>query len=159
MAVDPKFVGRTYGPYQYTLGLEKMREFAFVVAGAVPTIGFGDAPKDLNPLLYDERVARDGPYGAVVAMPNFAVTFAIKPFADAVADPELQINLLMLVHGEQDLEFNDVMRAGDVMTTTGTILKITTKSEMDFVVVQTESKNQHGKLVVKGTWTAVIRQK
>jgi len=27
----------------------------------------------------------------------------------------------------------------------------------DFLVLTTESKNQHGKLVVRGTWLAVIR--
>ena len=157
MALDPKFVGKKYGPYTYKIGLEKMREFAYVVAGGVPSIGFGAPPEGLNPLLWNEEVSQKGPHKAVVAFPTFAVTFAIRPFSAAVSDPEIGVNLLMLVHGEQDFEFFEVMRDGDVMTTTGEIKEMYEKAGKDFVIVQTESKNQHGKLVVRGTWTAVIR--
>lgn len=160
MALDPKHVGKSYGPYKYEVGLEKLREFAFAVAGGPPSVGFtGGPPAGLNPLLWDEEAAKKGPYGSVIAFPTFAVTFAIKPFGAAVGDPEVGVNLLMLVHGEQEFEFFDVIRPGDVMTTTGKITKIYERNAMDFVVVETESKNQTGKLVVKGTWTAVIRQK
>lgn len=158
MAIDRKHVGREYGPYRYELGLEKMREFAFAVGGAVPMAGYAEAPAGLSPLLYDEARAKEGRYGSVIASPTFCVTFAIRPFVDAVADPQLGINLLMLVHGEQDFELFDVMRPGDVMTTTGRITEISEKAGKDFVTVVTESKNQTGKLVVRGTWMAVIRQ-
>src|SRR5215831_14049612 len=105
MAIDPKFVGKTYGPFTYQLGLEKMREFAFAIGGGVPASGFGSAPESLDPLLHDEKAARSGPYGSVIAFPTFAVTFAIAPFAAAVSDPEIGIDLLRVVHGEQEFEF------------------------------------------------------
>lgn len=159
MAIDPSNVGRVYGPFKYTLGVEKMREFAFAISGGVPSSSFGGkAPKGLNPLFWDEEAAKAGPYGAVVAFPTFAVNFAMKPFTEAVTDPRLGINLVKLVHGEQSFEFHDVMRAGDVLTTSGKLTEIYDKANMDFVVMETESTNQHGKLVVKGTWTAVIRK-
>ncbi|MFL5321864.1 MAG: MaoC family dehydratase N-terminal domain-containing protein [Myxococcaceae bacterium] len=160
MAIDPKYVGRTYGPYKYEVGLEKLREFAYSVAGGAPSTGFtGGPPPGLNPLLWDEEAAKKGPYGTVIAFPTFPVTFAIKPFGAAIGDKDLGVNVLMLVHGEQEFELFDVIRPGDVMTTTGKISKIYGKGGMDFLVVETESKNQTGKLVVKGVWTAVIRQK
>ncbi len=158
MPLDPRFVGKRYGPFRYQIGLEKMREFAYAIAGGVPASSFGAVPEGLHPLLYDESAAKSGPYGSVIAFPTFAVTFAIAPFAAAVGDPELGINLLMLVHGEQEFEFFDVMRAGDVVTTTGSITQIYERSQKDFLVVITESKNQQGKLLVRGTWTAVIRR-
>src|SRR5262249_62426011 len=96
------------------------------------------------PLLYDEEAAKKGPYGTVIAFPTFAVNFAIAPFAAAVGDPELGINLVMLVHGEQEFEFFDVLRAGEVVTTTGSITQIYEKSQKDFLVVVTESKNAQG---------------
>jgi acyl dehydratase len=158
MPIDKKHLGKSYGPCTYTLGIEKMREFAKVIGGGVPSSGFmGEMPKDVNPLLHDEKVAKDGPYGSVIAFPTFAVNFAIAPFAEAVLDPELGINLVRLVHGEQQFEIFDVMRPGDVMTTTGKITNINAKAGMDFITVETESKNQTGKLVVRGTWTAVIK--
>lgn len=157
MAIDPKFAGKKYGPYPYKVGLEKMKEFAFAVSGGVPSIGYAGPPPGLAPLYWDEQAAKDGPHKGVVAFPTFCVTFAIRPFAAAITDPEIGVNLLMLVHGEQELEFFDVMRDGDVMTTTGEIAQIYERNGKDFIVVSTESRNQQGKLVVRGKWTAVIR--
>jgi acyl dehydratase len=157
MALDPKFIGKKYGPYRYQVGLEKVREFAYAVAGGVPSIAMATPPEGLNPLLYDEKAAQAGPYGSVIAFPTFAVTFAIAPFAAAVSDPELGIDLLMVVHGEQELELLGVIKPGDVYSTTGTISQIYEKAHRDFMVVVSESKNQRGELVVRGAWTAVVR--
>lgn len=157
MALDPKHIGKKYGPYTYQLGLEKMREFSRVIAGGSPALGLAEPPAGLSPLLYDEEKAQAGPHGAVIAFPTFVANFAVIPFGAAIEDPALNINALRLVHGEQDLEFLDVMRAGDTMTTVGTITQIYTKADKDFLVVVTESTNQHGKRVVRGTWTGVIR--
>lgn len=159
MPIDPSNIGREYGPYTYELGAEKMREFAFAISGGVPSSSFGGKPPaGLNPLFWDADAAKKGPHGALVAFPTFAVNFAMRPFTEAVTDPRLGINLVKLVHGEQSFEFFDVMRAGDVMTTRGTLTEIYDKANMDFVVMETVSTNQHGKVVVKGTWTAVIRK-
>ena len=49
------------------------------------------------------------------------------------------------------------MRPGDVMTSTGTVTHLAHKVDKDFLTLVTESVNQRGKLVVRGTWTAVIR--
>jgi acyl dehydratase len=157
MALDRKHVGRAYGPYRYVLGLEKMREFAYAISGGVPMLGIGVPPQDLDPLLYDEEQARRGPYGEVIAFPSFAVTFAMAPFGAAIGDPALGIDLVRLVHGEQELEFPEVMRANDVMTTTGKIVEITAKKSLDFMTIESESLNQHGRIAVRGRWTAVIR--
>ncbi len=157
MALDPQHIGRTYGPFTYTLGVEKMREFALAVGGAHPDVGAPQVPAHMSPLLLDEAAAKAGPYGDIIAFPSFAVVFAIKPFGAAVMDPVLGVNRLMLVHGEQELEFLEVMRPGDVMTTTGRIEDIYSKAGKDFLVVTTESRNAEGKLVVRGTWTAVVR--
>jgi acyl dehydratase len=158
MPIDKKFIGKTYGPYQYVVGLEKMREFAKAIGGGVPSSGFfSEMPADAHPYLFDEKVAKDSPYGSVIAFPTFAVNFAIAPFAAGVTDPAIGINLLLLVHGEQEFEWFDVLRPGDVITTTGTVTEAFDKAGKDFFIMTTESKNQAGKLVVRGKWTAVIR--
>lgn len=159
MALDPKFVGREYGPFVYEVGVEKLREFAYAVGGSVPSMGFSGVgpPEGLHPWLHDKAAAKDSPYGAVVAMPNFAVVYAIGPFSKACTDPELEVDLLRLVHGEQEFEFFEVVRPGDTLTTTGTITDISAKKSLDFLTVTTESRNQHGALVVRAKWTAIIR--
>ena len=160
MAIDKKYIGRQYGPYVYEVGTEKVREFAWAVGGTVPSMGFTGkgAPRGMHPWLFDKAAGAESPYKSIVAMPNYAVTFAIAPFGHAIVDPDLGINVLLLVHGEQEFEWFEVIRPGDVMTTTGVITSIFEKANMDFLAVTTESKNQTGKLVVKAVWTAVIRR-
>lgn len=159
MPIDRKYIGKTYGPTVYTAGLEKMREFAFAVAGGIPSMGFSGSspPTDLHPLLHDTAAGAKSEYGSVIAFPTFCVNFAIAPFGMAVSDPALGINLLMLVHGEQEFEIFDVIRPGDVLTTIGTVKDIFDKASKDFLIVTTETKNQDGKVVLRGTWTAVVR--
>lgn len=158
MALDKRLIGREYGPFSYTLGAEKMREFALALGGATPGAGTpGEPPAHVSPLLHDAQAAKAGPYGDLIAFPSFAVVFAIRPFSAAIADPELKINFQRLVHGEQELEFLEVMRPGDVMTTTGRISDLYDKARMGFIVVTSETRNPHGAVVVKGTWTAIVR--
>ncbi|RKG92600.1 FAS1-like dehydratase domain-containing protein [Corallococcus terminator] len=158
MALDPKFIGRTYGPFTYEIGREKSREFSLILGGSVPSAGtFGAPPAHVSPLLYDEGAAKAGPYGDLIAFPSFAVVFAIRPFSAAIADPELGVDRVRLVHGEQELEFLGALRMGDVLTTTGHISELYRKAGMDFLVVTTESRNAYGDPMVRGVWTAVIR--
>jgi hypothetical protein len=152
MAIDKKHIGRTYGPTVYEVGSEKLREFAYAISGGIPSMGFSGAGA---PAGLDERLWKGK---EIVAFPTFANVFAIAAFGQAVSDPAVGINLLMLVHGEQEYEWFETMRPGDVITSTGVVTDIFEKANMDFFTVTTESKNQHGKLVVRGKWTAVIRR-
>jgi acyl dehydratase len=157
MAIDGKHLGRKYGPFRYTVGVEKLREFSSVIAGGSPGIGRLIPPDGLNPLLHDEDRARQGPYGEVIAFPTFSVVFAIAPFSAAITDPELGIDVLRLVHGEQEFEWFGVIRPGDVMTTTGEVTHLLSKAGRDFITVETDSVNQRGEKIVHGVWTAVVR--
>src|SRR3954463_14887952 len=109
MPIDKKYIGKTYGPTTYVIGAEKLKEFAYAISGGVPSMAFTGtgAPAGLNPLLYDLEAAKQGPYGDLIGLPNFAVVFAIAPFGQAVTDPDLGIDLSRLVHGEQELELFD----------------------------------------------------
>jgi acyl dehydratase len=81
----------------------------------------------------------------------------MQPFAVASADPELGIDLVRLVHGEQEFEYLDVIRPRDVLETTGEITEIFEKGPLEFMVVASSTKNQTGKVVLKGVWTAIVR--
>lgn len=156
--MNKALLGRTYGPYRYEVGAEKLREFALAIGNGVPSMIYAQPmPPDLSRSYWDDAYAREH-HGALVAPPTFCVNFAIKPFVATTLDRELGINLLMLVHGEQEFEFLEPVKAGDVIETTGTVAELFEKSGKDFVVVKTCSKNQHGREAVRGTWTAVIRK-
>lgn len=159
MPIDPNAKGRSYGPFRYEAGLEKIREFALATGGGVPSSSFSAAaiPDDIPRLYLDPAYAKSTQHGSVVAPPTFAVVFNIRPFAEACRDPRNQVNLLMLVHGEQEFEFVQPVKPGDVLETTGTITEAHSRSGRDFLTVVCESKNQRGELAVRGTYTAVIR--
>ncbi len=159
MPIDPRFVGREYGPYVYRVGLEKIREFAVAISSApLPYELAKQSPESLRPVYHDEAAGRASRHGSVVAPPTFCVTFAMAPFLRAVLDPELGVNVAMLLHGEQEFEFHRPVCPDDVITTVGKIEKIYDKASKDFLVVATDSKNQRNEPVVRAVWTAVIRQ-
>jgi acyl dehydratase len=157
VAIDRKHLGRRYGPYVFPVGLQHVRDFVAAVGGGVPGHAFAAPPDGVHPWTWDEDAARASPHGGLVAPPTFATTFAIEPFAKACSDPELRVNVLRLVHGEQEFEFLEPVRPGDVLRTTGEITRIQERGNLDFLEVTTTTVNQHGRVVVKGIWTAIVR--
>ncbi len=156
--IDPRHVGRRYGPFRYVVGLEEIRDFAIAVAGGVPGRVFPRAPPvPPHPWFVDEEAAKASPAGGIVAPPTFCARFAIQPFALACADPALGIDLVKLLHGEQAFEYGAPVRPGDVLDTVGEISDIRERAGMDFLTVRTTTTNQHGRMVVMGTWKAVVR--
>jgi acyl dehydratase len=159
MPVARTHLHRRYGPYTYGVGREDLRNFTAAVCGGVPGRAFASStPEHAHPFTWDEEAARSGPHRGLVAVPGFAATFAIEPFAAAVADPVLGLDLVQLLHGEQELEWLEPVRPGDLLTTTGEITRIDERGNLDVVEVTTTTVNQHGRKVVRGVWTAVIRR-
>ncbi|HSN91228.1 MAG TPA: MaoC family dehydratase N-terminal domain-containing protein [Anaeromyxobacteraceae bacterium] len=157
MPIDPRHLGRRYGPYRFEVGLERIRDFVAAVGGGVPGRVFSAPPPGPHPFTWDEAAARASRHGGLIAPPAFATAFAIQPFAVACSDPELEVNVLRLVHGEQEFEFLEPIRPGDVIATVGEITRIQERGNLDFLEVTTESTNQRGRLVVRGVWTAIVR--
>ncbi len=157
MPIDRKHLGRRYGPYVFTVGLEHLRSFVAATGGGVPGRVFAAPPPHAHPLTWDEEAARRGPHGGIVAPPAFAAAFAIEPFARASSDPALAVNVLRLVHGEQELELLEPIRPGDVLTTTGEITRIQERGSLEWLEVTSTTTNQHGRVAVRGVWVAIIR--
>ena len=157
MPIDRRHLGRRYGPYRFEVGLERIRDFVAAVEGGVPGRVFSAPPVDPHPFTWDEAAARASPHGGIIAPPAFATVFAIQPFATACSDPDLAVKVLRLVHGEQEFEQLDVVRPGDVLDTVGEITGIRDRGNLDFLEVTTTTTNQRGVVVVKGVWTAIIR--
>ncbi len=157
MPIDRRHLGKRYGPYVFEVGLERIRDFVAAVGGGVPGRVFLAPPPDPDPLTWDEQAARAGPHGGIVAPPAFATVFAMQPFAAACSDPELDLNVLRLVHAEQAFEWSGPIRPGDVMHTVGEITSIRDRGNLDFLEVTTTSTDARGALRVKGIWTAIIR--
>jgi len=145
MALEAKYIGREYGPLTYEIGKEKIKEYAKAI-------------KNEDPHYMDEDFAKGTRYGGIIAPPTFAVVYAGMLAEPFFFDKELDLNLFMLVHGEQEFEFFEVVRPGDVITSKGTITNIQNKEKLDVVTLEGKSVNQNGTLVSKAIFTFVIRK-
>ncbi len=145
MAIDIKFIGKAYAPYTYDVCKEKIKEYAKAV-------------KTLDPHYVDEKFAKKSKYGTIIAPPTFAVVFGANLIEPVFTDKELNLNMSMLVHGEQEMDFFEVIKAGDSITTGAVISDIKNKEKVDTITVEVTSKNQHGKLVCRGLYTFVVRK-
>ncbi len=157
MPIDHKHLGRRYGPFEFHVGREHLRDFVAAIGGGVPGRVFSAPAERAHPLVGDEAAARAGPHGGLVAPPSFAAAFAITPFAKACSDPALEVNVLRLVHGEQDMQWLEPIRPDDVLVTTGEITRIQERGNLDFLEVTSTTSDQSGRVVVRGVWTAIIR--
>jgi len=144
LAIDTKFLGKKYPIHTYEVGKEKIREFARAIG-------------DSNPLFLDDEKAKASKYGIIVAPPMFVVVYSAGPVGQMLMDGDLALNLMMLVHGEQEFEFGEVVKSGDIITTESEIVEIFEKKGKSFITMATTSKNQHGETTVKGRWTFIVR--
>ncbi|MBN1497258.1 MAG: MaoC family dehydratase N-terminal domain-containing protein [Spirochaetes bacterium] len=145
MALDRKFIGKTYPSFTYDVSREKIREYARAI-------------KSVDPHHFDETFAKQSRYGAIIAPPTFAVIFhacMIEPF---FGDRELNIDMARIMHGEQSFEFFEPVRAGDYITTSLKIHDIQNKEKADLVTIEAASKNQHGRDVCRGLYTFLHRK-
>jgi acyl dehydratase len=144
MPVDTKAAGKTYEPKTYAVGREKIREYANAVG-------------ETNPLHLDVDAARAAGYADLVAPPMFAVVYSAPAMAPAVLDPEVGLNLAMMVHGGQEFVWGKPVVAGDEVTTTASVKDISERDGKGFYVFETVSNNQDGDTVATGTWTNIVR--
>jgi acyl dehydratase len=142
--IDSKFIGKEYSAKEYEIGREKMKEYAAALS-------------DMNPYYHDKEFGKRSKYGDNIAPPLFASVYNLMGCADMFFDPELKLNMAMLVHGEQEFEFLKPVKPGDVLTTSGKIIDIQQKGSNDLVTFEARSVNQDGDLVTIGRATFVIR--
>jgi acyl dehydratase len=142
--IDRRFIGKEYPVTEYEIGREKMKEYA-------------NAINDPNPHYVAGEVGKKSRYGDNIAPPLFASVYNLMGCANMFMDPELQLNFAMLVHGEQEFEWLEPVRPGDVITTRGKIVEILEKGKNDVIVYEARSTNQDGELVTVGRATFVVR--
>ncbi len=144
MAIDTSKIGKSYPSHEYEVGREKIREYANAV-------GEG------NPIHHDRAAAQEAGFRDVVAPPMFAVVYSAGAMAPAILDPELGINLMLMLHGSQEFVWSEPVCAGDTVTTTGRVKDIFEKDGKAFYVFESVSRNQDGTEVVRATWTNIVR--
>jgi acyl dehydratase len=144
MPVNTQAVGKVYEPVVYAVGREKIIEYAMAVG-------------ETNPIHLDVRAARAAGYADVVAPPMFVVVYGGRAIGPAMFDPDVGINLMMLVHGGQEFEWGPLAIAGDEITTTASVKDISEEGGRGYYVFDSVSTNQRGEQVCRATWTQIVR--
>jgi acyl dehydratase len=144
MPVNTDVIGKTYPAVVYAVGREKVREFARAVG-------------ETNPVHLDVEAARAAGYPDVVAPPMFAVVYSAPAVGPAVLDPEVGINLALMVHGSQEFSWGPAVVAGDEITTRARVKDVQERDGRGFYVFESVSENQRGENVCTGTWTNIVR--
>jgi acyl dehydratase len=144
MAIKTDAVGKEWPTTTYEVGKEKIREYATV-------IGLD------NPVYFDREAAVAAGYRDVVAPPMFCVVYSAPALGPAVFDPDVAMNFAAMVHGSQEFVWGEPACVGDEISTTAKCLEIFEKDGKGFYVFESNSVNQNGDQVVKGTWTNIVR--
>jgi len=137
-------IGKTYDPFDYEVGREKIREYANAVG-------------ETNPVYFDRAAAQDAGFRDVVAPPMFAVVYSAGSVGPPIFDPEVGIDFMRMVHGGQEFVWSEPVCSGDTITTQTTFKDFSEKDGRKFYVFESVSKNQDGTEVVRGTWTNIVR--
>lgn len=144
MELDQSLIGLT-GP-QYVFEVEKrhIRQFA-------------EAIGDLNPLYVDEAYAKSTIYGGIIAPPSFPVAIG----AESGQGIDLPLDYSRMLHGEQEFIYQRPIRAGDrllcQMKVTNVYEKEGKNGPMQFLVMDTEMKDEEGELVVISRTNIIYR--
>ena len=144
MPVNTDAVGKKWPVTTYEVGLEKVREFANAVGAE-------------NPVHHDREAAKAAGYRDVVAPPMFCVVYSAPAMGPAILDPDVGINLALMLHGSQEFAWGEPVCAGDVIESAATCREIYEKDGKGFYVFESVSANQDGAEVVRGTWTNIVR--
>jgi acyl dehydratase len=137
-------IDKSYEPFEYEVGREKIREYANAVG-------------ETNPVYFDRDAAQDAGFRDVVAPPMFAVVYSAGSVGPPIFDPEIGIDFMRMVHGGQEFVWGEPVCSGDTITTTTTFKDFSEKDGRKFYVFESLSKNQDGAEVVRGTWTNIVR--
>jgi acyl dehydratase len=145
MAINPDFAGRTFPATEpYEVNRLKLREFA-------------DAIGDGNPVYRSRAAAQEAGFADVIAPPTFPIVISVAASAKVLADPGLNLNYAMVVHGEQRFEYSRPLMAGDVVTAQATISSIRGAGSLSMMTTTTEIRTVEGEHVCTAHSTLVER--
>jgi len=97
--------------------------------------------------------------GGIVAPPMFGVVMSWLSVMTIMTDSDLRVDLLRLLHSEQDMYFYRPAVPGDIITSTATIAAIEGKSNGESLTVEIHCINQRSEPVQRILFTTFIRGK
>ena len=141
-------IGKKYEA-DYEISFEKIKEFIEVLG-------------DNNPHYIDREFVKSIDGGNPYAPPTFAAVYCQPALKNLYFDPDFSKLVPRLVHGEQEDNFVEHVRAGDLIHTYAEVKEDYTKTNRSgkinrIIELLTTSTNQNDKLVCTATYRLVIR--
>ncbi|HEV8711379.1 MAG TPA: MaoC/PaaZ C-terminal domain-containing protein [Candidatus Binatia bacterium] len=141
MSLNRNLIGKQYPPQDYGVTAEA-------------TMRYARAYNEDNPWFFDTTRP-----GGIIAPPMFGVVMSWLPIIMVMSDSDLGVDLLRLLHGEQDMYFYRTVVPGDIVTSTAKILTIEERATGESLVMEVHCTNQRGEPVQQLLFTGFIRGK
>lgn len=144
--IDRKFIGHEFAPATVEVEKGRLRFFA-------------KATGNMDPVYSDEEAARTAGYPSLPVPPTFL--FCLEMDRDDPFDflDLMKIDLGKVLHGDQTFAYHAPVCAGDKVTFTTKVADIYDKKggALEFVVMDTEVRNQNGTHVADMRRSIVVR--
>lgn len=144
--IDRKFIGHEFAPATVEVEKGRLRFFA-------------KATGNMDPVYSDEEAARTAGYPSIPVPPTFL--FCLEMDRDDPFDflDLMKIDLGKVLHGDQTFAYHAPVCAGDKVTFTTKVADIYDKKggALEFVVMDTEVRNQNGTHVADMRRSIVVR--
>ena len=118
---------------------------------------FADAVGEDAPVFRSTDAAKGGGYLDQVAPPTFVTKIQILSSAQVVLDQELGLNYMLVVHGQQEFEWERPVVVGDVLSAVPRIADIYAKGPHEYLVIEAEIKDSTGERVAVSRTTLLSR--
>jgi acyl dehydratase len=147
---DKSNIGRSFTPFTIEVERSKIREIAQAIG-------------DDNPIYQSIAAAQAAGYNDIPLFPTSPTTFGFwgnRSMGMHLASTGL--NVMRIIHGEEEYEYLAPIYPGDTLTGVVTILDGKTRQgqsgSMDIVTTETSYTNQHGKPVLKARTVMIVRE-
>lgn len=139
MSLNRDLIGKPYPPQDYGVTAEA-------------TTNYARAYNEDNPWFFDI----DRPDG-IITPPMFGVVMSWLSVMTIMTDSDLRVDLLRLLHSEQDMYFYHPVVPGDIITSTAKIATIEEKSNGESMTIEIHCTNQRDEPVQRILFTTLIR--
>lgn len=147
---DKSNIGRSFPPFTIEVERGKVRELALAIG-------------DTNPIYQSKAAAQAAGYDDVPLYPTSPTTFSFWGNRQGGMNlGSLGINVMRILHGEEEYEYLATIHPGDTLTGVVTVVDGKTRQgqtgSMDIVTTETAYTNQHGTPVLKARTIIVVRE-
>jgi acyl dehydratase len=144
MTLKTDAIGKRWPAVDFEVEAERITQYADAIGAA-------------NPVHRDADASKAAGFRDLVAPPMFCVVYSAPAMGPALVDPDVDMNLMAMVHGGQEFVWGEPVCAGDVISTEAACKSIEERDGKGFYVFESVSRNRDGAETVRAQWTNIVR--